>query len=142
MQPEFRDGFLDHSSLASPCVRVENDRFFNGMRPSRDDDVCKAISVRFANSTLNALSRCGFAPRSAASAALRKACSLVSDPARACSADDRHGIVPIPPSAICARRIFRPFQSPLQPTPEQIRKKRDLFFSNRETWYFAAAKAR
>src|SRR6266550_4133521 len=63
-------------------------------------------SVRFARITLNALSFCGFAPASAASAAARNVAAFALRPTSARSASvERHGFVPTPPSATRAARM-------------------------------------
>src|SRR5690348_10453080 len=69
-------------------------------------------SVRLARRTLNALSRCGFAFASAASAAIRKTCSLGCFPISACSASaERQGFAAMPPSPTRASRIVPPCTS-------------------------------
>src|SRR5262249_61550863 len=62
------------------------------------------VRQRLASSILNLFSLCGFAARSAASAAWRKELSFAGLPASAASAsEERQGLVPTPPSAMRAR---------------------------------------
>ena len=70
---------------------------------------CRSACVRqrLASSILNLFSLCGFASRSAASAAWRKLASFAGLPVSAASASgERHGFVPTPPSAMRARVIL------------------------------------
>src|ERR1700734_3112477 len=67
----------------------------------------ECITQRLASSILNLFSVCGFACRNAASAAWRKVSSVADLPVSAVSAsDERHGLVPTPPSEMRARVIL------------------------------------
>src|SRR5260370_3273434 len=76
------------------------------------------VRQRLANSILNLFSLCGFALRSADSAAWRKLTSFDGLPISAASASgERHGFVPTPPRAIRARVIL-PLAIVITPPPD------------------------